>query len=116
MKLFTIDNVPLANRKRYSQASIWEMAIKYSLVKLTFDSPFREFIESQIQINDWQILPLNLLHFERVAQLPVQHCSRYVWGKFRNIDFISMNNANSSLNWRYKERDGLLYLPDFVPP
>jgi len=39
-----------------SQASIWEMAIKYSLRKLTFDSPFREFIESQIQINDFQIL------------------------------------------------------------
>jgi PIN domain nuclease of toxin-antitoxin system len=56
-----------------SQASIWEMAIKYSLGKLTFDSPFREFIESQIQINDFQILSLNLLHFERVAQLPFQH-------------------------------------------
>ncbi|TRT62019.1 MAG: type II toxin-antitoxin system VapC family toxin [Microcystis aeruginosa Ma_QC_C_20070703_M131] len=56
-----------------SQASIWEMAIKYSLGKLTFDSPFREFIESQIQGNDWQILPLNLLHFEQVAQLPFQH-------------------------------------------
>ena len=56
-----------------SQASIWEMAIKYSLRKLTFDSPFREFIESQIQINDFQILPLNLLHFEQVAQLPFQH-------------------------------------------
>lgn len=27
-----------------------------------------------------------------------------------------MNIANSDLNWRYKERDGLLYLPDFVPP
>ncbi|MFN6247182.1 MAG: type II toxin-antitoxin system VapC family toxin [Microcystis sp.] len=85
IKLFTIDNVPLANRKRYSQASIWEMAIKYSLGKLTFDSPFREFIESQIQSNDFQILPLNLLHFERVAQLPFQHCIRYVWGKFGYI-------------------------------
>ncbi|MCZ8190487.1 MULTISPECIES: hypothetical protein [unclassified Microcystis] len=40
IKLFTIDNVPLANRKRYSQASIGEMAIKYSLGKLTFDSTF----------------------------------------------------------------------------
>jgi hypothetical protein len=61
------------------------MTIKYSLGKLTFDSPFREFIESQIQSNDWEILPLNLLHFERVAQLPVQHCIRYVWGKFGYI-------------------------------
>ncbi len=61
------------------------MTIKYSLGKLTFDSPFREFIESQIQSNDWEILPLNLLHFERVAQLSVQHCSRYVGGKFGYI-------------------------------
>jgi len=61
------------------------MTIKYSLGKLTFDSPFREFIESQIQSNDWQILPLNLLHLERVAQLSVQHCSRYVGGKFAYI-------------------------------
>lgn len=61
------------------------MTIKYSLGKLTFDSPFREFIESQIQSNDWEILPLNLLHFERVAQLPFQHCIRYVWGKFAYI-------------------------------
>ncbi len=43
-----------------SQASIGKMTIKYSLEKLTFDSPFRELIESQIQSNDWQILPLNL--------------------------------------------------------
>ncbi|CCI08819.1 conserved hypothetical protein [Microcystis aeruginosa NIES-298] len=52
IKLFTIDNVPRANRKRYSQASFWKMTIKYSLEKLTFDSAFREFIESQIQSND----------------------------------------------------------------
>lgn len=31
-----------------SQASIGEMTIKYSLEKLTFDSPFRELIASQI--------------------------------------------------------------------
>jgi hypothetical protein len=103
MKLFTIDNVPLANRKRYSQASIWKMAIKYSLVKLTFDSPFREFIESQIQINDWQILPLNLLYFERVAQLPVQYCSRYVEGKFGYITRYSRfcNAARATENRGY---------------
>lgn len=49
------------------------MTLKYSLGQLTFDSPFREFIESQIQSNDLQILPLNLLHFEQVAQLHFQH-------------------------------------------
>lgn len=79
------------------------MTIKYSLGKLTFDSPFREFIESQIQINDWQILPLNLLHFERVAQLPVQYCSRYVEGKFGYITRYSRfcNAARATENRGY---------------
>lgn len=56
-----------------SQASIWEIAIKNSLGKLTFDSPFREFIEEQITVNDFNILSFNLLHFEQVTQLPFHH-------------------------------------------
>ena len=56
-----------------SQASIWEMAIKYSLRKLTFDSPFLEFIEEQITVNDFEILNLKLSHFGQVTKLPFHH-------------------------------------------
>lgn len=56
-----------------SQASIWEMAIKYSKKKLTFALPFREFIEKQIADNDFQILNFNLFHFEQVTKLPFHH-------------------------------------------
>lgn len=61
------------NRIYLSQASIWEMAIKYSIGKLTFDSPFLDFIEEQIKINDFKILSFNLLHFEQVTKLPFHH-------------------------------------------
>jgi len=56
-----------------SQASIWEIAIKNSLGKLTFNSPFREFIEEQITVNDFNILSFNLSHFEQVTKLPFHH-------------------------------------------
>ncbi|MBF2057856.1 MAG: type II toxin-antitoxin system VapC family toxin [Cyanobacterium sp. T60_A2020_053] len=55
------------------QASIWEMAIKYSQEKLNFDSPFLEFINQQIKINSFEILSFNLLHFEQVTKLPFHH-------------------------------------------
>jgi PIN domain nuclease of toxin-antitoxin system len=56
-----------------SQASIWEIAIKNSLGKLTLNSPFREFIEQQITVNDFMILNFNLSHFEQVTKLPFNH-------------------------------------------
>ncbi len=56
-----------------SEASIWEIAIKYSLKKLTFDLPFREFIEEQIKVNDFKILNFNLSHFEQITKLPFHH-------------------------------------------
>lgn len=56
-----------------SQASIWEIAIKNSLGKLTFNSPFREFIEEQITVNDFNVLSFNLSHFEQVTKLLFHH-------------------------------------------
>lgn len=56
-----------------SQASIWEIAIKYSLGKLTLDSSFLAFIEEQIKVNDFKILNFNLFHFEQVTKLPFHH-------------------------------------------
>jgi PIN domain nuclease of toxin-antitoxin system len=56
-----------------SQASIWEIAIKNSLGKLNFNSPFREFIEEQIRVNDFNILTFNLCHFEEVTKLSFHH-------------------------------------------
>lgn len=56
-----------------SVATFWEIAIKYSLNKLTLTKPFQEFISEQISINAFTILPIALEHLVAVTQLPFHH-------------------------------------------
>jgi PIN domain nuclease of toxin-antitoxin system len=53
------DNEPLL-----SAASLWEMAIKVSLGKLTlnFEEPFSEAIGGQLRENGVTVLPLDITH------------------------------------------------------
>ncbi|MGF1542018.1 MAG: type II toxin-antitoxin system VapC family toxin, partial [Pleurocapsa sp.] len=44
------------NEKLLSIASVWEMAIKHSINKLTFELPFMSFITSQMQQNSMGLL------------------------------------------------------------
>ncbi len=53
-----------------SAACLWEIAIKFSLGKLSLPDSFGNFIPSQIQRNDIEILPVTLLHLEKVSTLP----------------------------------------------
>ena len=64
------DNEPLL-----SAASLWEMAIKVSLGKLTlnFGEPFAEAIGGQLRENGVTVLPLNITHIGRVAVMPFHH-------------------------------------------
>jgi PIN domain nuclease of toxin-antitoxin system len=55
-----------------SIASIWEIAIKISLGKLELRKPFSE-IESQIQENGFQILPITIQDTLIVSSLPFHH-------------------------------------------
>lgn len=48
------------NETLLSIASIWEMAIKQSIGKLSFGMPFRMFIEQQVSLNRIDILNINL--------------------------------------------------------
>jgi hypothetical protein len=41
-----------------STASVWEMAIKHSIARLTFSMPFMEFIKQQIAVNRIDILEI----------------------------------------------------------
>ncbi|HEY9298807.1 MAG TPA: type II toxin-antitoxin system VapC family toxin [Phormidium sp.] len=61
------------NDKRISIASIWEMAVKQSIGKLNFGVPFREFIEQQFNLNDFNLLNINFDHLEAVSTLPLHH-------------------------------------------
>ena len=59
-----------ANIIYLSMASIWEMAIKVNLGKLTLPSPLTPYIQSEMDRNDFSQLEIRLKHLARVAILP----------------------------------------------
>ena len=56
-----------------SIASLWEIAIKFSIGKLILPDSFENFIPAQLQQNDIEILPVTLSHLEKVPVLPFHH-------------------------------------------
>lgn len=64
-----------SNVKFLSMASIWEMAIKYSIDKLPLIRPlkFEDFMVHQIRSNGLIVLPINFSHLAHVSSLPVHH-------------------------------------------
>ncbi len=63
----------VANDVFLSIASIWEMAIKVSLGKLTLSQPSDLFIPNQLLLNNMTVLDIALSHTLRVATLPFHH-------------------------------------------
>lgn len=61
------------NQILLSIASIWEMAIKHSLGKLTFKLPFEAFISEQLTVNDFDLLDIRVEHLNTVANLKLHH-------------------------------------------
>ena len=61
------------NQPLLSVASLWEMAIKISLGKLTLDPPFATFIPQHLRLNGIQLLNIEFRHTVRVAELPFHH-------------------------------------------
>jgi len=56
-----------------SLSSIWEMAIKISLKKLSIGEPLKDFIQGQIKGNDIKILNIEIEHILRLENLPFHH-------------------------------------------
>jgi PIN domain nuclease of toxin-antitoxin system len=56
-----------------STACCWEMAIKASLGKLTVPRPIDRFIQGQLEVNGFGLLPISLEHTAAVADLPFHH-------------------------------------------
>jgi PIN domain nuclease of toxin-antitoxin system len=56
-----------------SVASCWEMAIKASLGKLTVPGAVDRFVQEQLEVNGFNLLPITLEHTGRVAALPFHH-------------------------------------------
>jgi PIN domain nuclease of toxin-antitoxin system len=57
----------------FSTASLWEIAIKVSIGKLTLPMPYRLFITRQLKANRIDKLPIRLPHLTTVASLPLHH-------------------------------------------
>jgi PIN domain nuclease of toxin-antitoxin system len=56
-----------------SPATYWEIAIKVSLGKYQLPSSFEEWMEQQIQVNEFTILPISIAHAATIATLPFHH-------------------------------------------
>ena len=54
-------------------ASLWEMAIKVSLGKLTLAQSFDQFIPRQLQLNQIEVLAIELPHVAAVVAMPFHH-------------------------------------------
>ena len=62
-----------ANELLVSAGTMWELAIKTSLGKLSLSLPFRRWVERAIADLDLEVLPITLDHAERQAGLPFHH-------------------------------------------
>ena len=56
-----------------SLASVWELAIKTSLGKLTLRKPLEEFLPEQLAANRFSLLNISVEHALRVARLTLHH-------------------------------------------
>ncbi len=56
-----------------SVASLWEMAIKYSIGKLDLGRPFEALFPHQLKINSIEILGVTVDHLKAVCELPFHH-------------------------------------------
>ena len=63
-----VDNQPLL-----SMASLWEMAIKLSIGKLSLGKPFERLIPEQMRLNGIELLQIEIPHIIVVTKLPFHH-------------------------------------------
>lgn len=56
-----------------SVGSLWEIAIKLSLGKLSLTQPFETFIPQQLGINSISLLSITVDHAVKVSALPFHH-------------------------------------------
>lgn len=56
-----------------SIGSIWEMAIKVSSGKLNLPSPYAEFVDQQLRLNDFELLNIIVQHLGALITMPFHH-------------------------------------------
>ncbi|HXS68280.1 MAG TPA: type II toxin-antitoxin system VapC family toxin [Candidatus Polarisedimenticolia bacterium] len=86
------------NERLLSTASIWEIAIKASLGKLSFKRPLEQLLPEQIALNYFQVLDVSLPHALRIASLPMLHRDPFdrmliAQALTENLPILSSDNA-----------------------
>ena len=86
------------NQVALSIASVWEMAIKHRLGKLSYPAPFDQFILQETAKNDISLLPITVQHAIAVAFLPLHHRDPFdrllaVQSKAENMTLVSIDAA-----------------------
>lgn len=61
------------NQRLLSMTSVWEIAIKTALRKLTLGQPFDALIRRETEMNAITLLPIAFEHVAVVATLPLHH-------------------------------------------
>jgi len=56
-----------------SLATIWEIQIKVQLGKLTLAAPLADILKQQQQTNDFELIPVNVIHILALDTLPHHH-------------------------------------------
>lgn len=81
-----------------STASVWEMAIKASMGKLTLMSRAADLAANQLQKDAIDILPITLPHIDLVESLPFHHKDPFdrlliAQTAFEHIDIVSIDTV-----------------------
>jgi PIN domain nuclease of toxin-antitoxin system len=63
--------VDAENEALLSVASLWEIAIKVNLGKLTLERPFEKLIPEQLSVTEIDRLPIRMEHLVTLLKLPV---------------------------------------------
>ncbi|HEV7517108.1 MAG TPA: type II toxin-antitoxin system VapC family toxin [Thermoanaerobaculia bacterium] len=61
------------NEALLSVASLWEIAIKVNLGKLTLERPFEELIPEQLSVAEIDRLPIRMEHLATLSKLSLYH-------------------------------------------
>lgn len=54
-------------------ASLWEIAIKVNIGKMTLAKPFPEFVSERLDGNGFDTLPITRTHITQFVSLPLHH-------------------------------------------
>ncbi|HFC12954.1 MAG TPA: type II toxin-antitoxin system VapC family toxin [Anaerolineae bacterium] len=105
---FIMNDVKLSNNAKklvvsseavfVSVATLWEIAIKMSIGKLSLDGDFDDLFPAQLLANELKVLPIHVDHLSQVSQLPLHHRDPFdrliiAQGMVENMPIISRDAA-----------------------